>query len=211
VEEAPVPKSYFSDRGVARAFYVALTGHIGKRREEMVGAFIKPGNMHRFRHGGDWSNPNAPQAFGGHMEQHGFTAETSNESIRQNDLEAISRLVDTVAVEMGRQFTQMFYRTTSDACDSVGNVVDAQASGSLAEAFLEVLEKIEFMADRNGKVSMPELHVGSDVGSRLLALKDNAPPGFNEKVEALQARKIQEAKAREVERKAKFVGYGVEA
>ena len=93
----------------------------------------------------------------------------------------------------------------------MGTSSTPQASGSLAEAFLEVLEKIEFMADRNGKVSMPELHVGSEVGSRLLALKDNAPPGFNEKVEALQARKIQEAKAREVQRKAKFVGYGVEA
>lgn len=208
MEDTMIAKSYFSEREGARAFYAALTGRIAERRDQMAVGVIPPNNVRRFKHGGTWSNPNAPQAFGGEMEQHSFTAETSNQAIRENDLGAIARLVDAVAIEMDRQFKQMFYRTTSDACDASGNVVDAQASGGFAQAFLDVLEKIEFMADPNGEVSMPELHVGSEVAQKLLALKDNPPPGFNEKVEAIKARKIADAQAREVERKAKFVGYG---
>lgn len=211
MEKAPIPKSYFIDPEKARAFYGTLTRRIAERREEMAGGgLISPANIRRFKHGGAWRNPNAPQAFGGEMERHGVTAETPNQAIRENDLGAIARLVDGVAVDMDRQFLQMVYRTTSDACDASGNVVNAQESGGLAEALLDIFKKIELTADVNGEVSMPQLHVGSDAARKLMVLQANPPPGFDEKMEAIKARKIAEAQAREVERKARFVDYGEE-
>ena len=109
---------------------------------------------------------------------------------------------------MHRQFAQMLYSTVGAACDQTGNTVDAKAEGSLENAFMAMMEKVQFSVDKNGKVNLPEVHVAPYIGARMIAALEATPPEYKERLEALKARKIEEALGREVERKAKFARYG---
>jgi hypothetical protein len=73
-----------------------------------------------------------------------------------------------------------------------------------------MLEKIELGVDKDGTVSMPQLHVSPEFGNRMMAALENTSQDYQDRVEALKARKTAEALARETERKAKFVRYGPE-
>lgn len=201
-------KSYFIDEAGAKAFTVSFMLLLGQLKDEIVGRYIDAENAHRFRHSGPWVHPNAPQVVGGEIQRHGATAEVPFDAVIKHDLGVIERNLHHIVEEMDRQFAQMMYATVAQACDTTGNSVDAQAHENLAEAFMEAIERLQFSASREGVVDMPQLHLSSDIHARMLAALNAAPPEFIEKMEALKARKIAEAQAREVERKAKFVGYG---
>ncbi len=108
---------------------------------------------------------------------------------------------------MHRQFAQMLYSTVGAACDQTGNTVDAKAEGSLENAFMAMMEKVQFSVDKNGKVNLPTL-LPPDTGARMMAALEAASPEYKERLEAIKARKIEEALGREAERKAKFACYG---
>lgn len=201
---------YFIDDASATAFNIAFTRMLAKLQKEAMSQFISPGNTHRFRHGGDWNNPGAPEAIGGEMQTYSAVAETRFQDLIDNDLNAIDRSARHLIESMQRHFTQMVYSTVGAACDRTGNIVDAKIEGSLEAAFMAMIEKIHFSADKDGKVNLPEVHVAPDLGARMIATLDAASPEYKERLETLKERKIKEALEREVERKAKFVRYGAD-
>ena len=75
---------------------------------------------------------------------------------------------------------------------------------------MAMLEKIELAVDKDGTVSMPQLHVSPELGDRMMAALENTSQDYKDRVEELKARKTVEALAREAERKAKFGRYGPE-
>jgi len=203
-------KSYFIDPEGSRAFNLSFTQLLGQLKDQVVSRYIGTDNQHRFRHDGGWVHPNAPQVIGGDMQRHGAEMSVAFEAIVANDLDLIPSNLDHLVGEMDRQFAQMMYATVAQACDRTGNTVDAQASGGLPQAFLAMLERIEFMATKEGVVDMPEIHVNPETAEKMMAALEASSPEFQAKVEALKARKIAEALDREAARKAKFVGYGAD-
>ena len=103
------------------------------------------------------------------------------------------------------EFMKMIYQTVHEATERTGNVVDAEQHGSPAKAFMEMLRKIEFGVDRDGAVSRPQIHLGSEIYEKFT--KDIEAQGveFREKVEELTAAKEAAALEREAKRKARFV------
>jgi len=202
---------YFVDETGAAAFNTSFTLMLAKLQKEVVSQYISPSNTHRFRHGGDWNHPGAPEAIGGGMQTHSAIVETQFQDLVDNDLGAIDRSAQHLIEAMHRQFAQMLYSTVSAACDQTGNTVDAKAEGSLEDAFMAMIEKIQFSADKNGKVNLPEVHVAPDTGARMIAALEATSPEYKDRLEVIKARKIEEALGREVERKAKFVCYGDDA
>lgn len=202
---------YFIDETGAAAFNTAFTHMLAKLQKEVVSQYISPGNTHRFRHGGDWTHPGSPEAIGGGMQTHSAVVETQFQDLVNNDLVAIERNARHLINAMQRQFSQMIYSTVGAACDQSGNTVDAKAEGSLEDAFMAMIEKIQFSANKDGKVNLPEIHVDPDTGARMIAALEAASPKYKERIEILKARKTKEALEREVERKAKFVRYGDDA
>jgi hypothetical protein len=71
-----------------------------------------------------------------------------------------------------------------------------------------MMEKIEFVADKHGNVSLPEVHAAPGVAERMISALEAEPPEFVERFEQLKQEKILKAKEREVARKAKFIRYG---
>ena len=69
---------------------------------------------------------------------------------------------------------------------------------------LEMFRKIEIDVDRDGNVSMPQIHVGSDMYERVTTEMQNVPTELAAEFEQVKAEKIRLAHEREVARKAKF-------
>lgn len=109
---------------------------------------------------------------------------------------------------MERQFAQMMYRSISSASEQSGNVVDAQKEGSLPAAFARMLEKIEFSVDKDGNVTLPQIHVGPNTLDSFQRAISEAPPEYHNQIEEIMKRKRAEALKREADRKARFVKYG---
>lgn len=200
--------NYFSDEMGREEFHQSFVKLLAQIQKESFSKYLKPENTHRFKHGGQWAHPAAPDVLPGDMKSHSAQTEVSFDSIVKHDLSVIDRVFRQLAESMEKQFTQMMYSTVSAAAESVGNTVDAKAAGSPHEAIAQMLEKIQFSADKFGNVDLPTIHVGPEAFQRLQRSAADAPPEFHQRVEAIKARKIAEALEHEVQRKARFVRYG---
>jgi hypothetical protein len=201
-------RSYFAYDSDARTFHSSELRAFAELQKAIVGKYLRPEKTQHLRHGGRWSNPADSKAPEVKWQTHSTETAIRFEDVANNDLSVIDRTFESVRDAMERQFVEMLYSTVSEAAAQVGNVVDAKAEASLADAFMATMEKIEFMADKNGNVSLPELHVGPESGAKMIAALQAAPQEFQDRLEALKARKSEEALTREAERKAKFVRYG---
>lgn len=103
------------------------------------------------------------------------------------------------------EFMKMMYQTVHEATERTGNVVDAKQHDSPAEAFMEMLRKIEFGVDRDGAVSQPQIHLAPELYEKFVKDIDTQGLEFREKVKELTAAKRAAARKREAKRKARFV------
>ncbi len=79
-------RAYFFDEIETAAFNTAFTLMLAKFQKEVISQYISPGNTHRFRHGGDWEHPGAPETIGGGMQTHSAIVETQFQNLVDNDL-----------------------------------------------------------------------------------------------------------------------------
>lgn len=205
---AQLRREYFVDEAGAKAFHEAFARLVAEHLKKVVAQYMSPENTHRFRHGGKWVHPGAPEAMGGELRQHSAVFETQFQNLVDNDLSIISRNTENLLAAMHRQFAMMLYSTVSAVCEQTGNTVDAKAAGSMESALLEMIEKIELAVDRNGEVKLPELHAGPEAAARLNDAMSSMSPEFKQRFDDLLRRKGEEALAREAQRKAKFARYG---
>lgn len=200
--------NYFSDEMGEEEFHQSFAKLLVQIQKESFSKYLNPENTHRFKHGGQWTYPAAPDVLPGDMKSHSAQTEVSFDRIVNHDLTVIDQVFRQLTESMEKQFAQMMYSTVSAAAESVGNMVDAKAAGSPHEAFAQMLEKIQFSADKFGNVNLPTIHLGTEAFQTLQRSAADAPPEFHQRFEAIKARKIAEALENEVKRKARFVRYG---
>lgn len=203
-------KNYFAERSALAAFDNALLNHVRSVINLLISQFVSPENTQRLRHGDSWSHPGNPQAVSTGIQQHSTELYVKFEDIVAHDLGAIDRHVEKIAEGMHGQFMRMMYSTVSAACDQTGNVVDAKEAGGPIEGFAAMLEKIQFSADKHGKVTPPQVHLHPDAFKRMQDAQKNASPELLRRIEEITARKTAEALQVEFLRKARFVKYGEE-
>lgn len=200
--------NYFSDEVGEEDFNLSFIKFMRKAQTNAFSKYLRAENTQRFKHGRQWAHPAAPQALKADLKGHSSETSVPFEKIASHDLTVIEQVVGGLVGDMERQFAQMMYSTMSAAAARAGNVVDTPSAGSPREAFAQMLEKLEFAADKFGKVTLPEIHSLPDAANKLQQSIAEAPPEFHERIEGIKARKSAEALAREVERKARFVRYG---
>lgn len=201
-------REYFIDEASARAFDAAFLRLIAEQQKQVVASYMLPEVSLVLRHRGSWAHPGAPEAISGVPHRHSATIETPFDGLIDNDLGIIRRNLQSLIEALQQQFASMIYSTVSSVCEQTGNTVDAQAAGSIESALLEMMEKIELTANRRGEVALPDMHVGPEAGARMKEALANPSPEFKQRFDDLVKQKTQAAKAREVERKAKFARYG---
>ncbi|MFJ7788958.1 hypothetical protein [Pseudomonas sp. NPDC096925] len=202
--------NYFIDTEDDSKIQKSLSELLSTLQKRTMAMYIPLENAQRLKHGGAFQNPAAPQVLNGGLEAHSSQINLPYESVAQHDISAMERCFKDFQDQMGTQFAQMFYRSISNACDHSGNVVDASKSGSLQQAFIEMLETVEFGVDKSGNVALPEIHVGKEGFDKLNKMMIEATPEDRKIIEEIKERKSKEALERELQRKAKFVHYGEE-
>lgn len=200
--------NYFSDETGDEEFHQSFVKLLAQIQKEAFSKYLNPENTHRFKHGGQWAHPAAPDVLPGDMKAYSAQTEVSFDKLVNHDLTVIDKVLGQLAESMERQFVAMMYSAVSAAAEAFGNTVDAKAAGSPHEALAQMLEKIEFAADKFGNVSPPTMHLAPEAFQALERSAADAPPEFHQRIEAIKARKTAEAIEREVQRKARFVRYG---
>jgi hypothetical protein len=200
--------NYFADHRAIAAFDQAFVKHVSGVLKDFVSLFVSPENTQRLRHGGDWRHPGLPHAISGGVHQHTSEVLLKFQDVVNHDLSSIERHVQKITQDMGRQFQQMMYATVSAACDQTGNAVDAAAQGGPLEGLAAMLEKIQFSADKHGKVTEPQIHLSPEMLQKLREAEKSASPELLRRIDDARARNTAEAIGREAQRKARFSRYG---
>lgn len=201
-------REYFEDADAAKAFMGAFARLLAKHQNEVNAKYVNPDNVHRFHHGERWSHPADPDVADSETRTHSVEYVTKFEDIVNHNLGLLDQSLRAIGESMHRQFTAMVFSTVADSCDATGNVVSAKEAGSVTAAFVAMLEKMEFHADKDGNVSLPQIHAGADAHRNLTEALNSAPPEVRSEIEALTQLKTERAIERERERKEKFLGYG---
>lgn len=186
------------------AFELSVTSFLGELRKQSRETFVSEQNVLRTNHGKNWALLARDPEPDVTMHQVSVEYTIPFKEIAENDLGLITRTILLLNEEMGRQFEHNMYSAISAAAEKVGNVVDARDAGSFAQSMLEMFKKIELGVDRNGNVSMPQIHLGPEAFERMTKEMQNVPPEVEAEFEQIKAEKIQAALSRESERKAKF-------
>lgn len=186
-----------------QAFDRAFTRLLSQRQAERQRHFVDAANILYLHHGHTWvraQSGNAEPAF------LTISAEylVPNKAVVDNDLGVIERCLNPVSEEMAQQFAKNVYQTLNEEIGRAGQVIDGNNFDTLADAYLAMLEKISFSVGRDGNVSLPEMHVGTEQHERMVDLLRNSPSGFRDRLEELMARKFQAAIEEEAKRKARF-------
>jgi hypothetical protein len=200
--------NYFADEVGEEEFHRSSVKLLAQVQKQTTSRYLLPENTHRLKHGGQWIHPAAPESPVSDIKKHSSNTTVPFEKIINHDLTVIDQVVGRLAEDMERQFAQSMYSTVSAAAEMAGNTVDAKSVGSLSEAFAQLLEKVQFSADKFGKVSLPEIHLAPETAKKLKKAFDKAPPEFHQRIEEIKARKTEAALQGEIQRKSRFVCYG---
>lgn len=194
----------FDDSAAIEAFDRSFTELLQERNRQAIETLLPQENVQRFNHGGNWERPIRSGAPDTTMRTLSAKWELPWQALVDNDLSVIERSVGPIMTSMSSQFAEMLYGVVGAAAEKVGNVVNAKEQPSMAEAMLAMFQKIEFGVDHEGKVSMPQMHVGMDMGKRLVATLESQPPEFQERINQIIADKTKSALAVEAARRARF-------
>jgi hypothetical protein len=203
--ESPDPRVIcFQAKEDEAAFDRSLMKLMGAMQDQTRAKFVNEHNVLRMNHGGGWRH--TARAEEPETTMHHISSEMTIpfKDIVENDLNLIGRTILPVSDDIQRQFSQNIYGVVGAAAEKVGNVVDSREVGSFAQSMLEMLRKIEFGVDRDGNVSMPEIHIHPDNYERIVAEMQSVPPDVQAEIERVKASKIEAALGQESERKAKF-------
>jgi len=185
----------------------ACNEDLATKLKEQTRLVISGENALGFSHGTKWRTRTAENngvADDGKMQLHSSEVAIPFQEVVDNDLSSLARYQNTIISGMMQGFMNSLYQTISATTEKTGNVVDAKGGGFKAEQFVEMLEKIEFGVDKEGSVSMPEMHVGPGMAERMLQELYSQGSKFEEHVQGIIKRKSEAALAREEKRKSKF-------
>lgn len=198
MDQHPFP--FDSEAGlVMKAFGQEVVKQLRKSQH----AYIDPRNVQRFLHGRSWQSHQSydPDQVS-ELKHHQHQMSIKFDDIMLRRLELIENTLNELSGEMAEAFIRSLYSTVSEVCDKYGNVVNAGKEP--ARAYIEMLEKIEFGVDRNGSVSIPQIHAGTAAIETFRRDKTMNSIEFEEKVAKITKIKSAEALEKEVARKAKF-------
>jgi hypothetical protein len=180
---------------------IRLVVQLNERSRETL---VSRQNVMRMNHGRNWvHSAREPEPA---TSMHSISAEwlIPFKEIADNDLGLIGRTILPMSEEMSRQFAQHMYGVVGAAAERVGNVVSAENASSVSRSLIEMMSKIELGIDRDGNVSMPQIHAGTEAHAKLVAELENMKPEVAAELERLRLEKTREALDREAERRAKF-------
>ncbi len=171
---------------------------------QQISQYVSKQNMQSFHHGRGWLTIREDKTEESELGQAGVELAVEYSSIIENDVQNLFDFVHNFVEGFTSQVVAQMFETISDACDKSGNVIKQSDHSSKAEAFLKMLETIEFSVNENGQVELPQLHVGPEGAQALMDELNAQNEDFHNKVECLKKKKSEAAIAKEKARLSKY-------
>jgi hypothetical protein len=187
-------------------FQKAMNTQLRNSLREIRNAIVPSENVFTYSHGTKWRTDHSasPEAINDEeMIVHSSEGELPFERIVNNDLYAIVEVERQLVASLDSQFKRSMYQMINETTEQTGNVIRTDGPFD-PEHFIQMLEKIEFGVDRNGEVSLPEIHAGPEIAQKMFDALSSQGPEFGERVNEIKRRKGEEALRKEADRKSKF-------
>ena len=147
----------------SEAFQKAFTQELSTKLDAMRAKAISSQNFFRYNHSPRWKY-HGPKANDDEssMQLHSVEMGVKFEDVIQGNDGVIGQQITRAVSEFEGQFLSSLYATVSEACDKIGNVVTYKGQLNFPAAFLAMLNKIEFSIDKDGRPSLPQIHLPAD-------------------------------------------------
>lgn len=192
-------------------FDAEMLEDIGSSLQEQRKAILPSENVFKYTHGKKWRTiiaENNDQDDDGQMQTHSSEIQIPVQEVVDNDLGSLVRYRNSIVSGLIKDLMQSIYQAVNDSTEKTGNVIGAKSGSFTAEHFVEMLEKIEFGVDRDGNVSLPEIHASPELVKKMLQVLSVQGSEFEKRVQEITQRKSEAALARENDRKSKFPKHG---
>lgn len=186
------------------AFMRSFAKEVHERMKAEQSQFISAANVQSFNHGIQWQSHNSSNP-----DDVSTMQSLRNEiAIDVSDLvsykiSALEATIRGLTSSMIESFLREMYATAGKACEASGQSVDGKGK-SFGETFIEILEKLEFGVDREGKPVMPDIHVGPDGFEKIKNDPSIHSPEIKLRIDEITERKQREAVERERARRGKY-------
>lgn len=195
----------FSFDNESREFERGLNRYLQSMVKIERGKLLPQENTEAYSHGVRWAtysgdNPGETNT----MKLHSHEEIIKFSDIVENRIRALPEFVIGMVNDMTLAFQRTMYETVMESTDKTGNVVSAAGNKTNAQAFLEMLELIEFGVDKDGNPTMPEIHMAPDMADKFIKELDSQGEDYDKKVEDLKNKKSAEAVKKENKRLSKF-------
>jgi hypothetical protein len=197
----------FTNAGLSKEIAQAVYNKISDIHRTTMEEFVPSKNMHRFVHGGAHVRPLDDAYYDGGTHSISTTLTLQFKDLVENDLSVLANILQEVRESVSRQYATSVFSVLGDASASVGNVVDAKKEGSLLEAQKRMLEKIEIQVSPDGTPKLPSVYMGPEAFEATQKAFAKAPPGFEQELDQIMQRKVEEGRERERARQARFKQY----
>jgi hypothetical protein len=198
----PVP---FPENEAAREFATYLSALVRDQVGMKLEHLVPSNNTERYYHGSGWSyQGESGNPSGGSFQLTEVSNSIGFDALVQHDLSLIPKFIESVVEELVEAMSTRIYEVLQQTTERTGNVVSAKESGSTAEAFLDMLRKIELRVGPAGKVELPQIHMHPDTASKVIAELQALGADFQGQVDSILREKTLTAVAKENERLGKF-------
>lgn len=199
----------FSYKSESKEFGKALLKMAVRAHREKISQYVSKDNMHSFQHGRSWLTVREDGTEESSFKEAGVELSIGYEYLIKNDINQFFQFLNTFIEGFTSQTMQGIFQTISESCDRIGNTVNQKEHASQAEAFLEVLKKVEFSVNENGQVELPQIHVGTDAAEPLMQSLEAQDEEFRAEVERITREKSEAALKKEKERLNRYKGIDI--
>lgn len=199
-----VIKLPFNYNDESAEFSNALISLMQKAHRKQISQYVSDDNVHKFYHGKGWVRVSNNDSEASSLQSLSVTLTIEKENILRNDASKLFAFMNEFIDGFTSQMVGNLFATASNACEKTGNVVNMSDHTSQADAFLDMLKKIEFSVDENGQVSLPSIHVGPSAAGPLIKELESQPQSFHDEVKLVKKQKSESAIEREKLRLSKF-------
>jgi hypothetical protein len=204
--ESHLPFSYKTE---SKEFGKALLELAVREHREQISQYVSKDNIHSFQHGRSWLTVREDGTEESSFKEAGVELSIRYEDLIKNDINQFFQFVNTFIEGFTSQTMQGMFQAISESCDKIGNTVNQKEYASQAEAFLEMLKKVEFSVNENGQVELPQIHVGTGTAEHLIQSLEAQSEEFHAEVERIKQQKSEAALKKEKERLNKYKGIDI--
>jgi hypothetical protein len=182
----------------------SVVNQYGKKVTEL----IPRENIQSFYHGMNWSfqqeNAAGYTTQTGELQKQGTTVRLAIDRIREHDISLLPEFLNATVEDMQQQMQERLFSMLDKVTQMTGQVTAVPKGGSIAQAALDALEKIQLSVDEDGNVSLPTLYLNPASYEKMANEITAIPSAQSGAAKKVIEKKKAEAVVREQERLSRY-------